>query len=203
MDTDSCASMPSVRWMTWAVGPRSARSRRRRTPPRWPAARPPEHLRNSIGENEADSNAGALRNVLGIAHNGLVTPLRQGADRGVFEHAGGAGGVDGDVFHRAAFGDGEIQFDPTLDLAQVRLRRIDRLHRLDEGKVAGGDDVCQELLPGGGGVQIVKYRPQFGRSKADRGGFTQPAPRPFGRFQPQGKARLGHEAGAKLPPPPR
>jgi hypothetical protein len=30
----------------------------------------------SIGQNEAESNAGALRDDFAIAHNGLVTPLR-------------------------------------------------------------------------------------------------------------------------------
>ena len=50
----------------------------------------------------------------------LVAPLRERADRGLLEHPGGAGGVDGNILHRAAFGDGEIQFHPTLDLVLIR-----------------------------------------------------------------------------------
>ena len=50
----------------------------------------------------------------------LIAPLRESADRGFLEHSRGAGGMDGNVLHRAAFGDGEIQFDPTFGLVRRR-----------------------------------------------------------------------------------
>ncbi len=54
--------------------------------------------------------------------------------------------MHGDIPDVPAFQHREIEFHPPFGLIRLGSRRVERLHRLDEFKVIGGNDVHEEFL---------------------------------------------------------